>query len=109
VDTLDDVVVFAAVFVFVLQLYGLYMVSRMRRMLDGAPGAYLLKIVYRFGVAVAFSQLLTILNMVLRNVDNGGTYDVRTGILLVMNGIITVAFLWTVWEIHHTPVITNEP
>lgn len=99
----DELLVIAATALLFLEVYALRMVHVLRRKIDGGSGEYLLRVVFRFGFFVVLGQSLTVLNSILRLVDPEGTYDTRLIVLLVGEIILAIAFLWTVWEIHHLP------
>jgi hypothetical protein len=101
----DDALVILAVLLLLCELYALRMVYSLKRHAERVgAGAYLLRIVFRFGVFVTLAQMLTVTNAILRYADRFGTYDARLMILLVGESMMAAAFIWTVWEIHHLPV-----
>ena len=100
----DELLVVAAALLLIFEIYALFMVRVLRRKIDGGSGDYLLRVVYRFGFFVVLGQSLTVLNALLRLSDPTGTYDTRLAVLLVGEIMLALAFLWTVWEIHHLPV-----
>jgi hypothetical protein len=99
----DEFLVLFAIVLLIFEIYALGMVYQLRRLVEGRNGGYLLRIVFRFGVFVVISQSLTVTNSILRFSDRMETYDLRLGILLVAQIMLSVTFLWTVWEIHHLP------
>jgi hypothetical protein len=99
----DELLVLFAIVLLIFEIYALGMVYQLRRMVDRRGGGYLLRIVFRFGVFVVISQSLTVTNALLRFADRNMTYDLRLGILLIAEIMLSITFLWTVWEIHHLP------
>lgn len=99
----DEFLVVAATILLLAEVYALRMVGVLRRRVGSGSGNYLLRVVYRFGFFVILGQSLTVLNAVLRFINSEATYDTRLMVLLVGEITLAVAFLWTVWEIHHLP------
>jgi hypothetical protein len=99
----DELLVLIAAVLLACEIYALGMVRSLRRHIDGGSGDYLLRIVFRFGCFVTLAQTFTVVNSILRWSDRMGTYDARLLILLVGEMFISVAFFWTVWEIHRLP------
>lgn len=99
----DEILVVIAAVLLGAEAYALWMVQTTRRRLGGGPGDYLLRVVMRFGVLVVIAQLLTVVNAMFRLVDSGSLGDIRLLMFIIIESIFAVAFLWTVWEIHHLP------
>jgi hypothetical protein len=99
----DEMLVTVAVLLLVAEVYALRMIRVLRKRLDGGHGDYLLRVVFRFGLVVTVAQVLTVVNAVLRLIDYTAFGDVRLMLFLAIESLFALAFLWTVWEIHHLP------
>ncbi len=100
---LDEFLVVIAAIILVAEIYSIRMLRVLRARLDGSGGEYLLRVVARFGYLVTFAQLLTLTNAILRLTVYDTTTDLRLTVFFAVQSTIAIAFLWTVWEIHHLP------
>lgn len=97
----DELLILVAATLLLAEIYAVWMVRRTRQLLNGGVGDYLLRVVFRFGVVVTIAQGLTLANAVLRYVEVSN--DARLLLFLAIESLLAIAFLWTVWEIHHLP------
>jgi len=103
-ELLDVLLVLIAFFLFVVVLHSLWRVHAFRSGFpDGGAGSHLLRIVSRFGATVALAQFLAFLNALAHLGHSQSLADVRVVLYLSVEIVITTAFLWTVWELHHLP------
>jgi len=100
---LDELLVVVSAILLAAQLYSIRMLRILRARLDGSGGEYLLRVVSRFGYLATLAQFLTLGGAILRQSSYDTTADVRLTIFFAVQTIIAVAFIWTVWEIHHLP------
>ena len=100
----DELLIVFTLILLLFEIYAVGMVYRLRKHVEGRNGEYLLRVVLRFGFFVVIAQFTVVVNAILRFGDKDGTYESRLLILLVSQILLAVAFLWTVWEIHHLPV-----